>query len=290
MPERFGIRTSSSTTSGAVRSARCGALDAVTGLADHLDAGLDGEQHGQAAAEQLLVVDHEHPDRLALAVDRRVGHAGIMARTDPGWRTLGRHPDGEGGPIGPPSHGRTPVSGAARQSSSQVERDHAVVVAAPAVDDRRLARSPCRRTGRSRGRPAPSRRAPGRASSASAGWVFSRTTSGPSPVTVDRADLALGGRRRRPRPSGRPWSRLLGERLADRDRAVPAVVHPAAVGGAAHLRGHLVERQVERGHLVLGGGLGPDHGSLGERGQLDAYGAVGLARVAFRSRPRRAPG
>jgi hypothetical protein len=33
---------------------------------------------------------------------------------------------------------------------------------------------------------------------------------------------------------------------------VAAVVHPAAVGGAAHLRGHLVEREVERRHLVLG--------------------------------------
>ena len=62
---------------------------------------------------------------------------------------------------------------------------------------------------------------------------------------------------------------------------MPAVVDPAAVGGAAHLRGHLVEGQVERGHLVLGGGLGPDHRSLGERGQLDAYGAVVLARVAL---------
>ena len=81
---------SRSTTSGAVRVGEGGALDAVTGLADHLDAGLDGQQHGQTATEQLLVVDHEHADRLALGVGRRVGHAGIMARTGPvcahaGW-------------------------------------------------------------------------------------------------------------------------------------------------------------------------------------------------------------
>ena len=45
--------------------------------------------------------------------------------------------------------------------------------------------------------------------------------------------------------------------------------------------GHLVQRQVEGGHLVLGGGLGADHRALGEGGQLDADGAVGLARVAL---------
>ena len=41
MPERLGIRTSSRTTSGAVLVGERGALDAVTGLADHLDAVLD---------------------------------------------------------------------------------------------------------------------------------------------------------------------------------------------------------------------------------------------------------
>ena len=68
---------------------------------------------------------------------------------------------------------------------------------------------------------------------------------------------------------------------ADRDRGVSAAVHPATVGGAPHLGGHLVQRQVEGGHLVVGGGLGPDHRALGERSELDADGTVGLARVAF---------
>ena len=62
---------------------------------------------------------------------------------------------------------------------------------------------------------------------------------------------------------------------------MPAVVLATAVGGPAHLGGHLVQRQVQGAHLVLGGGLGPDHRALGERRQLDAHGAVGLARVAF---------
>ena len=48
-------------------TASVGALDAVAGLAHDLDARLDAEQHRQAAAEELLVVDHEHPDRLTLA-------------------------------------------------------------------------------------------------------------------------------------------------------------------------------------------------------------------------------
>ena len=68
MPERFGMRTSRRTTSGAALAARFGALDAVTGLADDLDARLDAEQHGEATAEQLLVVDDEDPDRLGLGV------------------------------------------------------------------------------------------------------------------------------------------------------------------------------------------------------------------------------
>ena len=62
---------------------------------------------------------------------------------------------------------------------------------------------------------------------------------------------------------------------------MPAAVHAPSVGGPAHLRRHLVEGEVERGHLVLGSGLGPDHRSLGECGQLEAYGAVVLTRVAL---------
>ena len=74
MPERLGIRMSSSTTSGARAGRERGALDAVAGLADDLDARLDAEQHGQAAPEQLLVVDHEHPDGLGLVSVASCGH------------------------------------------------------------------------------------------------------------------------------------------------------------------------------------------------------------------------
>ena len=62
---------------------------------------------------------------------------------------------------------------------------------------------------------------------------------------------------------------------------MPAAVDSAAVGGAAHLRGHLVDGEVEGAHLVLGRGLGPDHRPLGERSQLHLHGAVVLSRVAF---------
>jgi hypothetical protein len=62
---------------------------------------------------------------------------------------------------------------------------------------------------------------------------------------------------------------------------VPTAVHPAPVGGATHLRGHLVDREVERAHLVIGGRLGADHRALGEGGQLDVHGFVVLARVGF---------
>ena len=96
-------------------------------------------------------------------------------------------------------------------------------------------------------------------------------------MTVIGTDLALGvdglvrGRARRPRP--------VVEQVGD--AVVLVLVLAAAVGGPAHLRRHLVERQVEGAHLVLGGGLGPDDRTLGEGRQLDADGAVGLARVAF---------
>ena len=64
MPDCFGIRTSSSTTSGAAVAASSAPSSTVAGLAHDLDAGLDGEQHGQTAPEELLVVDDEDPDGL----------------------------------------------------------------------------------------------------------------------------------------------------------------------------------------------------------------------------------
>jgi hypothetical protein len=62
---------------------------------------------------------------------------------------------------------------------------------------------------------------------------------------------------------------------------VPAAVHPAAVRRAAHLGSHLVEGEVERTHLVRGGGLGPDHGPLREGCQLHPDGSIVLARIAL---------
>ena len=113
-----------------------------------------------------------------------------------------------------------------------------------------------------------------------AGCVFSRTTIGPSPVTsigpTERStDVVLGVGAVARRAS------TLGQRLADRDRRTAAVVDAAAVGGAAHLGGHLVERQVEGTHLVVGGGLGPDHRALGERRELHVDGLVVLAGVGL---------
>ena len=105
---------------------------------------------------------------------------------------------------------------------------------------------------------------------------FSRTTSGPSPVHRDRSDLALddavvvGGVVRLGQA---------GQGLADAHVRVASLVDAAPVGGAAHLGLHLVEGEVERTHLVLGGRLGPDHRSLGEGGELDLGRTVVLAGV-----------
>ena len=65
------------------------------------------------------------------------------------------------------------------------------------------------------------------------------------------------------------------------DAVVLVLVLAATVGRASHLGGHLVEGQVEGAHLVLGGRLGPDDRTLGEGGQLEADGAVGLTWVAL---------
>ena len=66
------------------RSARreLGALDAVSGLADDLDARLDGQQHRQPSPEQLLVVDHEHSDGF-VSPTSYFHHARIIARCAP---------------------------------------------------------------------------------------------------------------------------------------------------------------------------------------------------------------
>ena len=117
MPERFGIRTSSRTTSGAAVAARLGALDAVAGLADDLDAVLGGEQHRQPASEQLLVVDDQHPDGLGPVRSRqpRAHHDTTGRYVGHGWGTTAHGVTRTGRPAGQP-----PVSpGAIRRCPAQ---------------------------------------------------------------------------------------------------------------------------------------------------------------------------
>ena len=70
MPLRRGIRTSISTMSGSSVDGQLDRLGAVAGLADDLDVGLLAEDHLQPTAEQRVVVDDEHADRLGAAGDR----------------------------------------------------------------------------------------------------------------------------------------------------------------------------------------------------------------------------
>ena len=76
-----------------------GAGRAVTSLADDLESRLGGHQHGQALAEQLLVVDDDDPDRLRLRALWK-GHALSMSRSpagmDPNAHPKGASPDPSG--------------------------------------------------------------------------------------------------------------------------------------------------------------------------------------------------
>ena len=65
MPSMPGILTSIRTTSGRSSSARGDALGAVGGLAHHLDVVLHLQERAQAAADDLVVVDEQHADRLS---------------------------------------------------------------------------------------------------------------------------------------------------------------------------------------------------------------------------------
>ena len=69
-------------------------LGAVAGLADDLDVGLLPEHHLQAAAEQRVVVDDEHADRLRGRSDRDGADARQLARSPA--HLLGRPLDGAG--------------------------------------------------------------------------------------------------------------------------------------------------------------------------------------------------
>ena len=78
-PGRLGIRTSSRTTSGMVSTARSVAAMPSPASPTTSMSRLDAEQHGQAAPEELLVVDDDHPDRfLARELSGR-DHVAIMA-------------------------------------------------------------------------------------------------------------------------------------------------------------------------------------------------------------------
>ena len=62
---------------------------------------------------------------------------------------------------------------------------------------------------------------------------------------------------------------------------MPAVVDPSPVGGASHLGGHLVEREVERSHLVVGAASARITGPLETAVSSTLHGSVVLARIAL---------
>ena len=78
-PSSRGIRTSISTTSARVTASCCTASSAVARLADDLEVVLAVDEHPEAGAHHLLVVDQEHPDRLARRA--HAAHRGILADT-----------------------------------------------------------------------------------------------------------------------------------------------------------------------------------------------------------------
>ena len=163
MPDRFGIRTSIRITSGTVGRGQRRGRDAVAGLADHLDVVLHAEQHGQPAAEQLLVVDDGDADGLAAGLEALLADP---PRDDHGMSGASRSDFALEPGIASARSSRHPVR---RPAQLDVEGDHPVVVAPPAVDDRGTLGVLVDEQEEVVARPAPSRRAPGRASSASAG-------------------------------------------------------------------------------------------------------------------------
>ena len=74
--------------------------------------------------------------------------------------------------------------------------------------------------------------------------------------------------------------RCRGGLLRAQDHGV-AVVVLDAVARAAQALGQLAHGDVHGGVAVRGAGLGPDDRALGDDGDLDALGGVGLARVAL---------
>ena len=215
------------------------------------------QQHRQAAAEQLLVVDDEDADRLRLAswltyTTRVMARPGVSEAGRESAQLTRRWPEGTRGPARS-RRSRSRAGGRRRAAGPCPCRRQVEVVADQLHLVERLVQR--HRVG---------------------GCVFSRTTSGPSPVTVIGPTWARSPRSR-PAAVSRSARRPAGSatRVAPlrctRRRSPPA-----------HLRGHLVQGEVQSAHLVDGRGLGPITGPL-ENAVARAYGPVGLTGVTLRS-------
>ena len=127
-PSTRGIRTSISTTSAGGDGEPLEGLGAVARLADHREVRLAVDEHPEAGAHHLLVVDEEHPDRTAQSQRDPRGHpeaaAGRGVRPRGGRR--GRRPArasrpgrGRGRRSGPRRRGRRPRRSMCTASSTR---------------------------------------------------------------------------------------------------------------------------------------------------------------------------
>ena len=74
-PSPSGSRTSRTATSGFSAGMRASAEDAVPGLADHLDVRFGLQQVADAPADNLVVIEEKHRDRLpGLVAGPRIAH------------------------------------------------------------------------------------------------------------------------------------------------------------------------------------------------------------------------
>ena len=95
MPSRPGISTSSRATSGRCAAGLGHYLVPAADLGHHLQVGLQGEQRGQRAAHQRLVIGEQQPDR--------GGHG-----ASPGVRVTQKNP-APTARLGLTAHARSPV-------------------------------------------------------------------------------------------------------------------------------------------------------------------------------------
>ena len=84
MPSISGMRMSMSTTSGSRPGGAVDGLHAVGALADDLDVGLGAEDHPEARADELLVVDQEDLDRHQATAASATGSRARTANPPPG--------------------------------------------------------------------------------------------------------------------------------------------------------------------------------------------------------------